>query len=429
MNEKTQFKTKEDVEEFLKIKKPNFKTDHFEEMIMQDLFQSDDSIKVKLHRDLSKDIDDWIKSKLEKKENVSLNIKGSTRSGKSLVGLKIARNITKFYNKPFDTEYITCANQKEFRQKLQNANFGDVFVIDENVFSDVGIGTGTERQQLKDIQNIVAKQNIHTIYITPRHFLPTGAEIGLAYWGKDSKNWLSRFLVYHLKSANPYLLGYTVLNVGELFKGEGCAIYKYIGGCTNPHRYKTQDIPKKIREYSSCIEDINASDDSLNACPFYNVCNHPMVKYEHKKDSWIKKEMEGGLDERQQERYFIALGLIKKVMADVIEDEDGSKFIRFTAKSGKDLWNKISFYIPKLSSTKLTQQEQIEIFELIKSFSQDNKFLTSILEELLPNITFDEYIDTNNTIDKLKSLNKEREDNKNNNNEFNNNNKNENEDQ
>ena len=79
------------------------------------------------------------------------------------------------------------------------------------------------------------------VYITPQVFLPTGATIGLSYFGKDTENWVSRFLLYSLKSNMPSLLGYVVFDVGKNFSEDGCYIYKQLGGCTNPKRLKFND--------------------------------------------------------------------------------------------------------------------------------------------------------------------------------------------
>lgn len=466
-NSKSTLKTKKELDKFMEIKNVSFFTDYFEELVLQDLYMSDDDMKYRLHRDLSSRFLEWLNSKMEKKENIAINIKGSTRSGKSYIGLKIAYVITRYYNKPFNASYIVCSNQKEFRQKLQEAQFGDVFLIDENVFSDVGIGMGTEKQQLKDIQNIIAKKNIHAIYITPRTFLDTGAEIGLSYWGKDTKNWISRFLMYHLKGGSPYLLGYVMLNIGELYSDNGCYIFKWIGGCTNPQRYKRKDIPDVMVENSSCLSENKENyDDNLNACPFYNICSHALCKYEHKKDKWIKREMEGDLDERQLERYRVVLQLLKlygvlqeaeqpeqPLEDDETEEENENQdqsieeneqqdensennetnkeskegeeneeklkqgelseelkqslSIKLMAKSGKDLWNKVKLKISKLSSTKFTETEKQEIMEIVKSCVEAD-FLESVLHTNFPYINIIEFFDPEYKFKDIEKLNNKR---------------------
>ena len=371
-------KSKQEIIEELKPKNIMFKVDRFEELILQDISQYDEDTKIKLNRDLTKDFNKWLLGKIEAKEQIKINIKGETRSGKSLIGLKINFLTTKEYeHKEFEIEKIVCANQKELRVKLNTCEFGDSYLIDENAFANVGMGSITELQQLKDINNIIAKQNIHMVYITPQTFLLTGATMGLSYFGKDTKNWVSRFLLYSLKGGTPVLLGYVIFDVGSLFRDTGCLIYKLTGGCTNPKRLELKDIPKEYIEYSDCIPKTNGKvegeilDDKKN-CPFYKICKSPMCAYEHKKDKWIEREMRGGIGERELERYEISLRLFKELV--ILNEETGK--LRLNAKNGKELKLKLKMKLPTLSNTKYTGVEVEEILQttislLDKSFFDD----------------------------------------------------------
>jgi hypothetical protein len=293
-----------------------FVTDDFEEMGLQDVYRYDKETLEKISRDITETFKNWIKKKVNGKENISISIKGSTRSGKSLCGLNITDYILSFYDsKDFDTKKIVCGNQKEYRQKLKDSSFGDVLQIDENAFTNVGMGSATEMLQLKDVQNIIAKKNIHTIYITPRRFLDSNSILGLSSYGKDIKNWLSRFLVYDLRKPHFNLLGYIIIDIGKIFRKYNCYCYKVLGGCTNPSKKTINEIPKENILYSTCINE-HTENELLNdgkSCPFYNVCSHPLCMYEHKKDDWINKEMCGGIDERVSERYETAVKLLKKL--------------------------------------------------------------------------------------------------------------------
>lgn len=350
-------------------KNSNFKVDDFEEVIMQDLMRSDDNIKEKLNRDMTKKFTEWLHKKLEKKENISVSIMGSTRSGKSLAGLRIQDVIYDFYNKGFDTDKITCANQKEFRQKLQNADFGDGYLIDEESKANAGEGSMTEELQLKDVQNIIAKENIHTVYITPRQFTDSNSELGLKYWGKDTDNWTTRFLLYSLKGGNPVLLGYVVIDVGALFRRHGCFIYQLTGGCTNPDKKVLKDLKKEYIKYSFALPQYREEDlTERGTCPFYDICKHPLNAYEHKKDKWIKREMKGGMDERTMERNITAIKLLKLLSSGYNEDKG---VIGLTAESGKDLKIRLKNKIPRITNTKFTVTETEEIFETVKSMSKN----------------------------------------------------------
>ena len=395
--------------EQFKVKNPEFRVDEFEELILQDVMRFDENTRIKLSRDMTETFSNWMKNKIEKKENISLNVKGGTRSGKSVVTLKFTNNNVRYYNKPFDTNYIVCANQKEYRLKLNKAKFGDVFQIDENAFANVGEGSMTETHQLKDIQNIIAKQNIHTYYITPKVFLLNNAELGLSYWGKDVNNWCSRFLLYSLKNQNPILLGYVVINVGTLFNEYGCFFNKLLGGCTNPNRLRLKELTKEqlifddekdlnnikqlkfsrdYLKYSSCIPkhktlksidelELNDIDKEKTPCPFYRICKHPMRNYEIKKDKWIDKEMSGGMDERSLERFRVALELIKKLG---FYDLQNNRFM-IKAKGKADLKIKTDLYMPKISNTKFTGTEKETIISTIQSLSD-----VEIFEDVCKNL-------------------------------------------
>ncbi len=408
------------------VKNPNFLVDEFEELILKDVMRFDKDSRIKLKRDMNNMFSKWMSDKVKKKENISLSIIGATRSGKSIATLKLMNNNVRYYNMPFDTKYLVCANQKEYRQKLMKAKFGTSFQIDENAFASVGEGSNTEIQQLKDAQNIIAKQNIHNFYITPKTFLPNNAILGLSYWGKDVNNWCSRFLLYSLKNSQPILLGYVVINVGSLFYDYGCFFNKLLGGCTNPNRLKLLQIkddnlifenhqnPQDVKiekfsldylKYSSCIPDeykkdnykhvldlINKNqtedDKQKTPCPFYRLCKHPLCMYEHKKDKWIAKEMGGGMDERTTERFRVGIELIKSM--GFYDLETGSFKIKATSKS--DLKIKLEIQLPKISNSKFTASEKESIIATIHSLSDLGVFkeTCSILkynyEEVLLNI-------------------------------------------
>lgn len=297
------------------------------------------------------------------KDNCNYVVEGVCchNSGKSLTGLKIGFWVTSMYkDKVFDTEKIVCANQKEYRANLHKAEFGDFYLVDENAFTNVGLGMASEMFQLKDINNIIAKKNIHTIFITPDIFLNNNAEIGLSAWGNDIHNWASRFLLYSIKTANPILLGYITINIGELFRETGCYVYKETGGCTNPNKCTSEDISESAIHYSSCIPKslVKMDKDKLHeegqVCPFYEICSSMMCKYEHKKDTWIEKEMKGGLDERQKEVYYTAIKILRKLgRRDIVNDR-----VVLYVSNAKEYKEKVLFYAPTVSNTKFTLAEQ-----------------------------------------------------------------------
>ena len=371
-------------QEFLKKfehKNIKFIVDEFEQLLLNDVYANDIETMKKLKRNVSDMFRRWIENKISKKENISISIKGQTRSGKSLLGLSVVDEVLINYDgKYFDTPKIVMGNQKEYRAKLFDADFGDVFQIDENAFANVGLGSDTEIQQLKDIQNIIAKQNIHTIYITPRTFLDVNSELGLSTWGKDSANWLSRVLVYKTSNKVFPLLGYMVIDVGKLFRKYSCYIYKELGGCTNPNKIKDiNELDKDTLKYSCCILK-NYDKEKLHTkgqvCPFYEVCKHPLNQYEKKKDSWIAKEMKGGLDERTAGRFETAIKLLPKLTKYDLEKQA----LLVTSRDGKQLGIKIGLYIGSVSSTKYTKTELEEIKVTLLSLTDFNFFAETLYQ-------------------------------------------------
>lgn len=375
------FEKKKEFKEFLKQfshKNINYLTSAFEELLLQDIYMNDESAKIKLNRNVTKLLFDEIKLFYDQKRNIRYSCKGPTRSGKSYSMLKIMSIIFKLNGISFNekVDYYVCGNQIEYRQKLLNAKFGDFYLVDENYFTRAGLGANIETSQLKDYNNIIAKQNIGNIFVTPEKFLNVGSVLGFATYGRDSSNWLSRMLVYHFKDGFPYLIGFVVIDIGELYRENGCYLYKTLGGCTNSKRIEFEEIAPELIKYSWVIpsefKDLNylkskiprLEDGEISACPFYNVCNHGMAKYERKKDSWIEKELKGGLDERTHERFTLACKLILDLNPTILPE---SNLIKVQAKNGKDLKNRVKLKFHKYTNTKFGISEFEELLEIIKS--------------------------------------------------------------
>lgn len=369
--------------ELIKQLRPNniiFALDEFEQIRLQDLMEMNDDIKLKLHRDLTPIFNNWLVGSHQRKDQIKVNIKGRPRSGKSLIGMKIIFVIDNLNNKIFDVDKFVCANQKVLKKKLQKTEFGDSYLVDENAFANVGAGSMTEMLQLKDINNIIAKNNNNLIYITPNVFLNTGAPYSLEYYGKDLKNWVSRFLIYDTSKGIPLLLGFVIFDIGDMFIKNGCLIFKEIGGCTNPKRKLEKDINKILIENSDCLPKnyLNSSlDESTKSCPFYNICKSQMCRYEHIKDDWIIKEMKGGLDVRDLERLEVGFDLFKQFY-----DKETHKL---TSKNAKELKVKIKLKIPSLTSSKFTGVEMEEISILMFSLL-DLSFFKDVCSQLELNL-------------------------------------------
>ena len=370
--------------ENLKPQNINFELDEFEKVRLQDLMSMNEEFKLKLHRDLTKTFNDWLEGSHRRKDQIKVNIKGRPRSGKSLIGMKIIFVVDKLNGRKFDVSQFVCANQKVLKQKLQKTEFSFSYLVDENAFANVGAGSMTEMLQLKDINNIIAKNNNNLVYITPNIFLNTGAPYSLEYFGKDLNNWVSRFLIYDTSKGIPLLLGYVIFDIGSMFIENECLIFKEVGGCTNPKRKIESKINKQLIENSECIpKNYSESDldNSTKTCPFYNICTSQMCKYEHLKDEWIEKEMKGGIDTRDYERLEVGYKLFTQFY--------DSSTHKLTSKNAKELKVKIKLKIPSLTSSKFTGVEVEEISILMFSLL-DVSFLKDVCSQL--ELNFDEEI-------------------------------------
>lgn len=372
MEEKTIIKFKEIPEEIKKYfykDEVKFKVSKFEQHMLNDIFRGDEGTTIKLNRDVTQDLLNEIETYIEEKRNLRFAGKGETRSGKSLTFLKICDLILRSKGIDFNeiVEKMVCGNQIEYRQKLKDALFGDVYLVDENFFNNSGLGGNLEVAQLKDYNSIIAKKNVSVFYINPEKFLNVGATLGLSTYGRDSKNWLSKVLVYKFKEGFPYLIGYAIIDVGELFWRHGCFVFKEVGGCNNVNKKLPKDIPKELIKHSSCIkQDYNEEEiiKDMQTCPFYNICSHGLSKYEKKKDNWIEKEMGGGLDDRTSERYRVSLYLIYEMFNGLNDDQTS---IRLSARNGKDLKIKVRPKLSKYSNTKWGVAEFEEIIQCVLS--------------------------------------------------------------
>jgi hypothetical protein len=163
-------------------------------------------------------------------------------------------------------------------------------------------------------------------------------------------------------------------------------MYDTLGGCTNPAQKMKDDIPERFRKNSDCIpEDYDPSKirDDGKVCPFYDVCKSAMAQYEHKKDTWIQREMQGDLDERTRERYELAIKCLR-IFGVLDDDGAGGEVIKLVASNQKDMRNKVKAKLPRLGNTKLTITEQEEILSIIQSMTN-----VSFLEDICAMLEMD----------------------------------------
>jgi len=94
-----------------------------------------------LSLNITRQIFEYLKYKVQMRENVNIALKGETRSGKSTAGLSFLSYISSLTKIPIDINKHICANESEYYQKVQDAQFGDCFQIDEQKEAKFGIGS------------------------------------------------------------------------------------------------------------------------------------------------------------------------------------------------------------------------------------------------------------------------------------------------
>lgn len=346
----------------------NFITDEFEDLIIEDLMRFDKDLSVKLNRNITHLLMRWLNTQIDSKKTIKINIRGSTRSGKSISSLAIINYVIKKDvlkgKKWFDEkiEWFVCGNQQEMINAFKTAEKSDFLQLDEKIFDNTGVGVHAVEEQLTNFDNVTAKKNIHSISITPKMFLTNNARIGLATWGRDEKHWMSRFLLYDLGVGNlPTLLGYIVIDVKPVFQDYGCYIFQDIKGCNNNARMPIEEIVKlPSYEKSTCFpkdykpEDLN---DCLLTCPLYKICKHPMARYEKKKDTWIDKTLKGGLEGRQASQIMASVQLIPYLCEFIYDEKKDKTRLMFRTSNKGETEEELALYISEISNISWGQNE------------------------------------------------------------------------
>jgi len=172
-------------------KNPKFtwEENHMKKAISTLDMQSSDALRKAYNRDLT---NTFIKT-LHKKavsnppENINIEIKGETRSGKSSAGITIGKLISYYHGLEFTEENI-LPNQGELLYRLKDAKYGETFLVDEQTPEAFGEGVLRESAQLGSNLNICAKKCNNLIFIYPPHFTMRNSPYGLETLAKDYEN-------------------------------------------------------------------------------------------------------------------------------------------------------------------------------------------------------------------------------------------------
>lgn len=170
-----------------------------------------------------------------------------------------------------------CATESEYAYKVKDAIENAIFQIDEQRESKFQMGSVREELYIMDVQNIIAKANIHSIWIYPTDFIERNCQLGLQTIGKDTNKRLTRALVYDLTKSKLGFgfmpLGFIVIPVGHLWT------------C------------KEVNKYGRC--------DTFGQplCPLFPKCPRFIAQYERKKNAWVQAEKEQEMGQLQEERF------------------------------------------------------------------------------------------------------------------------------
>lgn len=230
-----------------------------------------------IHTNITKMFYEYIIFKVKMRENLNLAIKGETRSGKSTVALSLGNFVSGMTKVPY-TAFNICANESEYYSKVKNAKFNELFHIDEQKESKFGAGSFREEMGIMDIQNIIAKQCVHTVWIYPSDFIARNSVYGLETYGKDLNNKLIRCLVYDVRKSMMGLatpLGYVIVPKHQNPEYQNLPENKW-----SKYRLKNK-YELKRGDFDSMLEE----------------------EYEQKKDEWIQKEQTRDMGFHHEERF------------------------------------------------------------------------------------------------------------------------------
>lgn len=233
-----------------------------------------------------------------------VSIMGETRQGKSEVGSTIAFNYISYFNiclkqglfdssslkrlksinmveLGFDVENI-FSSKFDYNIKLKelvkndSLKFGQIWQIDEDKLKIGGVGSFSEKIEIDNLNNIIAKFMQSEIWITPDRMITQNCPYGLYAYKKDIKNRKNWCLLYKIET-----------------KASGSNNFKFMGWV--------------------CV-------------PLHNN-EEFRQRYNEKKDSWIEDEIIGSVDSRMRERHRIA-ELIKNKEVFSLTDKGNFKFSR-----------------------------------------------------------------------------------------------------
>jgi hypothetical protein len=178
----------------------NFSEEPLQKKLLEMESQGSESLRRALSTNLTRELIESLHYKATRRppENINIEIKGQTRSGKSTVGIALGVLISKWWGHEFTADNI-LPNQAELLYRLKDAKYGETFLVDEQTPETFGEGILRETEQLGMNLNICAKRCNNLIFIYPPTFTSRNSPFGLEAVAKDSVNKYVKCFYYDLR--------------------------------------------------------------------------------------------------------------------------------------------------------------------------------------------------------------------------------------
>jgi len=162
--------------------------------------QGSDSLRRALNTNLTNEFVQSLHYKATRRppENINIEIKGQTRSGKSTTGILLGKLISNWWGHEFTMDNI-MPNQGELLYHLKDAKYGETFLVDEQTPETFGEGILRETEQLSMNLNICAKKCNNLIFVYPPNFTSRNSPFGLETIAKDGINKYVKCFYYDLR--------------------------------------------------------------------------------------------------------------------------------------------------------------------------------------------------------------------------------------
>lgn len=163
---------------------------------------------------------DWLDYKIKMKENISYEVTGTTRSGKTSVAISAQMYIAKKRKTGFGLENIR-KDQQDFRNFIKPIPIPELtrtqWVVDETRTAIFQSGSMASKYELLDFNNICAILQLSIAWLNPQKFDRShNSQYSLLVWGRDIKHKLTKCLLYDINSSDMFAdvpLGYVIIDV------------------------------------------------------------------------------------------------------------------------------------------------------------------------------------------------------------------------